>query len=123
MNENADIGLMNALDWLSSEAVGKDKKDRISELSTENSRLKLDAEKQKWTALNEMYSMVSRALEDHCPAYGKKVCYHAEALIRLCFKLKYIDRPAYRSLLHYVEMKNLEYTIQENNDNLRRITD
>ena len=120
MNENADKGIMNALDWLSGEQISKSKQDRISELSTENSKLKLDAEKLKWTTLNEMYAMVSRALEDHCAAYGKKVCYHAEALIRLCFKLRYIDRPAYRSLLHYIEMKNLEYSIQENTENIKK---
>lgn len=120
MNEIAEEAMMNAIDWLSSEGVSQSKQDRISELSTENKKLRWDAEILKWKALNELYSTVSQMLRDQNAAYGKRVCYRAEALIRMCFKMNYIDRLTYRSLLHYMEIKALEYTVQENKENIRK---
>lgn len=112
MNENAESGIMNALNWLASEEVDKKNQDRISELSTENIKLKLDAELQKWTILNQMYAMISQLIEEHSPAKGLRLCFRAESLVRLSFKLEYIDLTGFRSLLHYIEIKSLEFKIQ-----------
>lgn len=119
MSKNAEEAMMNAIDWLASEAVSQNKQDRISELSTENNKLRWNAEILKWTALSEMYSTVTQMVKDENPDYGKRVSYRAEALIRLCFKMKYIERPEYRSLLHYAEIKALEYSIEGNKGNIK----
>ena len=112
MNENAENGIMNALNWLASEEVDKKNQDRISELSTENIKLKLDAELQKWTILYQMYSMISQLIEEQSPSQGLRLCFRAESLVRLSFKLEYIDLTGFRSLLHYIEIKSLEFKIQ-----------
>lgn len=112
MSKNAEEAAMNVFDWLESECVSPKKQDRISELSTENNKQRWDAEMLKWTALSEMYSTVIQMVKDENPYYGERVSYRAEALIKLCFKMKYIELPEYRSLLHYAELKALEYRIE-----------
>ena len=120
MNENAESGIMNALNWLACEEVDKKNQDRITELSGENIKLKLDAELKKWTILNQMYSMISQLIEEHSPAQGLRLCFRAESLVRLSYKLEYIDLTGFRSLLHYIEAKSLNFKIKADKENTRK---
>ena len=99
-------GTINNIEWLESEEKEKVRKAEKSKLKLELEKLKMEKEKQSSVALYEMYNAVARCGENHyCSDYTKRLCYYAEAMVHLCFKLKHIDRETYKRLTDYLDLK------------------
>ena len=120
MEENTENGIMNAIEWLAAEEIDKDNKDKIAELTGQIIKLKLEANKKKWMFLNQLYNMIYDLIDDPSPANGIRICLRAESLVRLAYKLKYVDWSEFRDLLHYIDVQTLDYRShagQDSNNN------
>jgi hypothetical protein len=109
MEENIENGIMNAIEWLAAEEIDKDNKDKIAELTGQIIKLKLEANKKKWMFLNQLYNMIYDLIDESSPANGIRICLRVESLVRLAYKLKYIDWSEFSNLLHYIDVQTLDY--------------
>ena len=99
-------GTVNVIEWIEAEEKEKIHKSEKDKLSTEILKLRMEKDKQNSIALYEMYNAVARCGENHyCSDYTKKLCYYAEAMVHLCFKLKHIDRETYKRLTDYLDCR------------------
>ena len=99
-------GTINVIEWVEAEEKEKVQQDEKKKLSTEILKLKMEKDKNNSIALYEMYNAVARCGENHyCSDYTKRLCYYAEAMVHLCFKLKHIDRETYKRLTDYLDLK------------------
>lgn len=99
-------GTVNVIEWIEADEKEKVSKAEKSRLKLELEKLKMEKDNQTSIALYEMYNAVARSGENHyCSDYTKRLCYYAEAMVHLCFKLKNIDRETYKRLTDYLDLR------------------